>query len=181
MKLTACILLILGLTRIDGLAQTNAAASAAGDYFNLGSATFIRENPESALGIVNEGLSIYPGDESLLRLKKLLEEKQNEQQEQQDQEQEQQPDPQDGQSGEPENQSPEQEQESEEPQDQKNKDGDEEQPEEKEEPQPADMTKNEAEMMLDSLRQLEQAQREQLMQEMIRNKIPDMPPVEKDW
>ncbi len=43
------------------------------------------------------------------------------------------------------------------------------------------MTEEEAEMVLDSLRQLEEAQREQMTQEMIRRKMRNLPPVEKDW
>ena len=39
------------------------------DYFNQGSATFIRETPEKALSIVTEGLVHYPDNEPLIRLK----------------------------------------------------------------------------------------------------------------
>ena len=53
--------------------------------------------------------------------------------------------------------------------------------EEREQPQPGDMNEDEAEMVLDSLRQLEEAQRERIMKDMIRRQMKNIPPVEKDW
>lgn len=167
---------------IAGLAWTgrvHAELPSAADYFNYGSATFIRDDPQKALAIVLEGIEHYPDNESLLRLKELLEQQQEQQnqnnqqdrqnEQEQDQEQEQndsneqnedQPDQND--EGEPEQTPPEEDQ----------------QPPE---PTAEEMTDEEAEMVLDSLRQLEQAQREQLMREIIRQQARDMPPVEKDW
>jgi len=160
-------------------AYVHADLPSAKDYFNYGSATFIREEPEKALAIVNEGLEHYPEDEPLIRLKELLEQ-QNEQQNQdnqskdqnnQEQDQDQQQGDQDEQSEDPSDQNEEQEAPPPEPED--------EQP--PTEPSAEEMTEEEAEMVLDSLRQLEQAQREMLMREIIKQQMRDMPPVEKDW
>jgi len=170
-----CLLLITGALVHAG---TNTPSGSATDYFNIGSATFIRENPEAALGIVNEGLSLYPQDESLQQLKKLLEEKKEEQPQQNQQNQKQEDQPENQPEASPENQDQERQQENRDPSSsQERRAG-----ETEDQKEAADeTTRNEAEMVLDSLRQLEQAQREQIMQEMIRRKIPDMPPVEKDW
>jgi len=172
------------------LAQTNAPPAV--DFFNAGSATYIRDTPERALAIVNEGLNIHPQDEKLLKLKELLEKKQDEQKKDQDQEQQKQEQPQDQQNNDskPDDQD-QQQQEEEKEQDEEKQDqneekdkpepGEEEKPEEEKEASAGDMTEQEAEMVLDSLRQLEEAQREQMTQEMIRRKMHEMPPVDKDW
>jgi len=161
------------------------------DYFNRGSAIFIRESPEQALAIVNEGLVHYPEDSALIRLKELIERQQDQQQQQQQQQQssssESSPDEQPPPEGEqpPEEQpSPPDEQEQDQ-QDQNEADKDQQPDESREQPgEPKtaeEMTEEEAEMVLDSLRQLEEAQREQVNQEMIRRSMRNMPPVEKDW
>jgi Ca-activated chloride channel family protein len=168
-----------------------AEATSAADYFNLGSSTFIREDPERALAIVNEGLMFHPDDEPLLRLKALLEQKKDQEQQQQQQEQQQEQNDSskdDSDSSEKPDDSSEQgdqNQDQNEPEKPEEQSPEEEQPQEPSEqaPEPTagEMTEEEAEMVLDSLRQLEQAQREQLMQEMIRRQMQNMPPVEKDW
>jgi len=181
------------LTIILGLLTTLAHAQApkpATDYFNQGSVTFIRESPEKALAIVTEGLVHYPENEPLIKLKELIEQQdkqdQQNQQNQQDQSQDQsksdqgeQPPPEeqpeekpDEPSEEEKDQSKKEDQQPSEPQDQEA---------EQKEAVAEDMTEEEAEMVLDSLRQLEEAQREQMTQEMIRRKMLNMPPVEKDW
>ncbi len=166
-----------------------AEVESAADYFNLGAATFIRENPEPALAIVNEGLVFYPEDESLIRLKALIEQQQEQQnqnnssddsdQQDQDSQAEQ------NESGENQNeQSPDEEEESEQEPPEENEgeqnEGNEEE-QEQDQPQPSDLNEDEAEMVLDSLRQLEEAQRERIMQDMIKRQMQNMPPVEKDW
>lgn len=162
----------------------------AADYFNLGAATFIRANPEQALAIVNEGLVFFPEDESLLRLKALIE--QQEEQQNQDSSEDSEQEDQDSESeenGSDENQNdqqPDEEEQSDEEEQEQESDDNEtsEEPadeEEREQPQPGDMNEDEAEMVLDSLRQLEEAQRERIMQDMIRRQMQNMPPVEKDW
>ena len=177
-----CLLLMLTLAMPRWLpAQTTTAA----DYFNQGASTFIREDQQKALAIVNEGLELHPQDEQLLKLKALLEKQNEQQQQQQNQENE---ENQDQNQSEQQNQQNQQDQS--EPSDEE-KDSEssgeekkEEQPppeEPEEQPQAGDMTGEEAEMVLDSFRQLEEAQRNQLMQEMIRRKMSEMPPVEKDW
>jgi outer membrane biosynthesis protein TonB len=159
-------------------------------YFNRGSATFIRESPEAALAIVNEGLVHHPDDTGLIRLKELIERQQDQQQQQQQQSSssesspEEQPPPQGEQ--EPQEQPPAPDEQEQEPQDQKDTDGEPQEseapPTEKPRPESAEeMTEEEAEMVLDSLRQLEEAQREQVNQEMIRRSMRNLPPVEKDW
>ncbi len=172
---------LLIVSGLQTLAQTNVTSAV--DYFNLGASTFIREDQEKALAIVNEGLLFHPEDEALLKLKSLLEQQQDSSSGQNEQPEEtppqenagdQEPADQDTSSGEEESgeQQPE-------PADQES--GDEEQPDEQERPRADEMTGEEAEMVLDSLRQLEEAQRNELMQEMIRRQMRDMPPVEKDW
>jgi hypothetical protein len=156
-------------------------------YFNRGSATFIRESPEAALAIVNEGLVHHPDDTGLIRLKELIERQQDQQQQQSSSSEsspEEQPPPQGEQ--EPQEQPPAPDEQEQEPQDQKDTDGEPQEseapPTEKPRPESAEeMTEEEAEMVLDSLRQLEEAQREQVNQEMIRRSMRNLPPVEKDW
>lgn len=175
--LVTCLAVLLALT-VRGEVNT------ATDYFNLGAATFIRENPEQALAIVNEGLLFFPEDETLLRLKALIEQQDQDNQsssssdsESQDRDDSNEQPPEDEDQSE---QSPEEQDEpwEEPPDDEKNQqDASEDQRQE----QPGDMNEDEAEMVLDSLRQLEEAQRERIMQDMIRRQMQNMPPVEKDW
>lgn len=150
--------------------KAHAEATSAADYFNLGAATFIREDAEAAKAIVEEGLLFHPEDEPLLKLKALLEQQQESQSDQSENSEQPQESDQSDQSDQQPQDQPQQPQESESPQDQP-----------QDQPQPEEMTGEEAEMVLDSLRQLEEAQRDQLMQEMIRRQMRDMPPVEKDW
>lgn len=153
--------------------NAHAEATSAADYFNLGAATFIREDAEAAKAIVEEGLLLHPEDEPLKKLKALLEQQQESQSNKSDQsDSSDQSDPSDSE------QDQNQEQDQPQPQEPENQ---QDQPQEQDQPQPEEMTGEEAEMVLDSLRQLEEAQRDQLMQEMIRRQMRDMPPVEKDW
>lgn len=155
--------------------HAHADATSAADYFNLGAATFIREDPEAALAIVNEGLQFHPEDEPLKKLKALLEQQQESQSEQSDQSD------QSDQSEEPQESDPPDQSDAEQDQQPQPQEPSDPQDQPQDQPQADEMTEDEAEMVLDSLRQLEEAQRDQLMQEMIRRQIRDMPPVEKDW
>lgn len=179
---------LLALAGTAAYGQTNIQAAGPDEFFNIGSATFIREDPEKALSVVNEGLSLYPDNQKLLRLKSLLEQEEQQQSQQNEQNQEEEQDQKDQQDQQPSNSESqnqqdekqnEQQPENEKPEDSKEKNGEEKDEQNKKSAE--EMTKSEAEMVLDSLRQLEQAQREKLMQEMIRRKMQDLPPVEKDW
>lgn len=176
MKKIALIAFLAWAAASSTRAATNVTSAA--DYFNLGAATFIRQDPEQALAIVNEGLLLHPEDEPLVQLKALLEQQQEQEQQQQDQQQENEQEKEDANKS---DQSDPSEEDQPQDQDQDQDQPPEEQDQQEEQPAPGDMTEQEAEMVLDSLRQLEEAQRNELMQEMIRRQMRDMPPVEKDW
>jgi Ca-activated chloride channel family protein len=185
--------LLLPLTLLTALALAPLRAEVvdAPTYFNLGAATFIREQPETALAIVNEGLALHPDDEPLQKLKALLEQQQDQNQDQNQQDnQDSESDPSDdesspsdpsdsGENEQPPEEEPGEENAEPEQPDQPSDPKDESPPQQQ--PVASEMTEQEAEMVLDSLRQLEQAQRENLTQEMIRRQMQQMPPVEKDW
>lgn len=189
MKSFIALLCLIGATAFG---QTATAPASAQDYFNNGSATFIREDPTKALAIVNEGLSFHPDNEPLLKLKALLEQQQQQNQQNQNQNQDQKKEDQDQQDqNQPQN---EQDQDQQKPEDEQKPDEDDlkqdqnqgqpppqEEKESGEEQAAKDMSEEEANMVLDSLRQLEQAQREQMTQHMIRQQMQNPPPVEKDW
>jgi Ca-activated chloride channel family protein len=170
-KILFMLLFVLMASSVHAEVGTSSA-----EYFNQGAATFIRENPEQALAIVNEGLQLHPDDEPLLRLKALLEQQQESQSSQSEKSEQQDSSDQ----SDPSDEEQEQEQDQQKPEESQDQEPGE-QDQQEEQPQPGDLSEEEAEMVLDSLRQLEEAQRDQLMQEMIRRQMRDMPPVEKDW
>jgi Ca-activated chloride channel family protein len=181
-----CLILAAVCTAVSMVYAQGTPPESAEDYFNLGSAIFIRESGERALAVVDEGLVLYPDDEKLLRLKQLIEQEQENQQNQQQQDQNPEENGDDNQQT-PENEQEQEQDEQEENEQNENQDdqtpseqqpGD---PSDRQEPNPEDMTEDEANMILDSLRQLEHAQREQLTQDMIRKQMNNLPPVEKDW
>lgn len=168
-------------------------APGADRYFHLGAQTFVTNDVEPAKEIVNQGLEAHPDDPWLTALKTLLEQQQEQEQQQQqnqqqnensEQNQEQQDSPPDNQppqdqSGEPEDEEdtppqPEPEQ----PQDANAGEDEEEQPPP---PEPGDMSEDEAEMLLDALRQREQAERDMMMRRQIERQSRQAAPVEKDW
>ncbi|HMP75775.1 MAG TPA: hypothetical protein PKE12_05700 [Kiritimatiellia bacterium] len=141
-------------------------------YFDHGAEQFTRDDVEKARAWVDEGLVLYPQDEKLIALKQLLEQQQQQQQQEnqssgneQDQqepnegEQDGQPEPQPGEQGD-----------SGEPQD----------PPEQEKPASA-MTPEEAERILDAMRDRESAERARVAEERLRREARRLPPVEKDW
>lgn len=157
-------------------------------YFHLGAQTFVTNDVEPAKEIVNEGLANYPEDPWLLGLKQLLEQQQQQQQQQDQQSSEQ------NQENSDQNQSldssvkqPDQNPRPEEEPQQEQRPPQEEQappPGEEEQQQPekaGEMTEDEANMLLDALKQREQAEREALMQQQIQRQNRQTAPVEKDW
>ena len=157
-------------------------------YFHLGAQTFVTNDIEPAKEIVNQGLANYPEDPWLLGLKQLLEQQQQQQQQQQQDQQsseQNQENSDQNQSSDSSGEQADQNQPSEEEQQQEQPSPQEEQtPGEEEQQQPAEageMTEDEANMLLDALKQREQAEREALMQQQIQRQSRQTAPVEKDW
>lgn len=167
-----------------------AAAQDAETFFHAGAQTFVTNDIEPAKEIVLEGLTQHPDDPWLLGLKALLEQQQEQEQQQQQQQQSQsQPNPEQD----PQNQDPNQQEQPQPPQPQEAPEPPE-PGEQEQQPQPqsgeeqsaeereaGEMTEDEAEMLLDALRQREQAEREAMMREQIRRQSRQTAPVEKDW
>ena len=143
-------------------------------YFDHGAEQFTRDDIEKARAWVDEGLVLYPQDERLIALKQLLEQQQQQQQQQQDQDSGSQQDRQEPGEGE-------QDREPEEPrQEEQGKAG--EPQEQPGEDQPASaMTPEEAERILDAMRDRESAERTRFTEERLRREARRLPPVEKDW
>ena len=71
---TSLVVVVLGRGKYCGGSDTNMVIDLqVWVARTIGSATFIREEPDKALAIVNEGLSHHPDNEPLLKLKALLE------------------------------------------------------------------------------------------------------------
>ena len=153
---------ILGL----GLIATVAGADTAdidAQYFHPAASLYIQGDSGGASNLVANGLSVFPDDAKLLRLKELLEQQQEQEQDQQNQDDQQQNDDQ---------QQSEDQQQSDQQQDQDNQDQQEsppeEQPPQEQESQPTEpqsaeqMTPEEARQLLDSMRQEEENKRLQL-------------------
>lgn len=184
-------IVLVALTWSTAPAQTE--ASGARDYFNRGAQLFANNQLDEALAVVNEGIERHPESAWLPQLKEAIE-REKQQQQQSGGDSSQQPQPQENeenQQQQEDQQQPDQplpDEQPEDEQDQKDKENEGEQkPEPGEQPQPEpqpvaeEMTEQEAEMVLDSLRQLEEAQRDQVTREMIRRTMQNLPPVEKDW
>jgi hypothetical protein len=142
-------------------------------YFNHGAEQFARDDIEKARAWVDEGLLLYPSDTKLILLRRLLEQPPPQQQPQQSQEAQSEPagkqesGPQQG--------------------------ADDDRPfaaETSEQPNPppdaeqrpaAAMTLEEAERVLDNLREREAAARARVAADRIRREMARHPPVEKDW
>lgn len=157
MKKRATILILTGLA-VATLADNLESDSA---YFHPAASLFIQGNTAGASNLVVRGLAEFPDDGKLKRLKELLE---NQQQDQQNQDQEQQ---------DQENQDQEdQEQQDQEPQDQEPQDQ-----QQQPEPQRAEqMSQDEAERLLDAMKQEEKNKRLELHPVMGRPVN-----VDKDW
>jgi len=159
------------------------------DYFNRGSAQFIKGHRDEALAEVNSGLQLYPDDYYLQALKKAIEENKQQQQNQDQQKKDQQKKDQDqkdqdkkDQDQKKQDQANQDKQEEDQKKDQEKQDQKDEQKQDKDQEQQAepvkaeDMTKEEAMQLLDALKQQEQADREK-----IRVSVGAPVPVEKDW
>ncbi|HNS81578.1 MAG TPA: hypothetical protein PKM67_08985 [Kiritimatiellia bacterium] len=128
-------------------------------YFNESAYLYTDKKQEKALEKVNTGLQSYPDNPKLKMLKELLEKSSQQQQEQEQ----------------PQNQ-PEQNQDQQNQQPQEEQSGQDEQ-QEQPQPKPSDeMSKEEAEMMLDAMKKNEKSQREQI-QMLLGKPLP----VDKDW
>ncbi len=164
MKFLASIL-TMGLAVAGALADSTEVDA---QYFHPAASLYIQGDTASASNLVAKGLSIHPDDGKLKRLKELLEKQQEQQQDQENKDDQQQN--QEQQQDDPEEQGqpppPEQEQTPEQ-----------EQPPEKPEPQSAEqMSKDEAEQLLDAMRQEEKNKRLQL------HPVMGAPvKVDKDW
>lgn len=152
-------------------------------YFDRGAERFIRSDNGQALGWVSNGLALHPDDLGLLALKQLLEQQEqpqsgpSQQQPQPSASQEtspSQPKPDDT-SGEPPPQEgpPQADSESQETTSSENRS-------DKDLPG-KEMTREEAAVLLDAMRQQEQALRRQMALEQMRSNMSRLPPVERDW
>lgn len=136
-----------------------AIADTPDDYFNESAYHYTDNRQEEALEKVESGLEIYPENPKLIMLKELLEKPPQQQQDQQQQD-EQDQDNEDQQKQQPQEEQSGQEEQQEQPQ-----------------PRPSnEMTEEEAEMMLDAMKNDEKTQREQI--QMLLGKPQ---PVDKDW
>lgn len=178
-------MIIMIACAMQWLVISNSAAADPDDLFHRGSQVYTEDQMEEARELVEKGLKQYPDDYKLQRLHELLQQQQQQEQNQQNQDkQEQDKQEQDKQ----EQQDPSQDQ-----QDQQSSDSSEEQespePSQTEETPPADeedtstpqalpeeMTEEEALMMLEALKQEEEADRMEY-----RKKQGPQIPVDKDW
>jgi chemotaxis protein histidine kinase CheA len=179
------------LLRLTGLLCAAALVSSAEtprDVFNRGAERFTRSQDAVAKQIVDAGLQQYPDDAALLALKALLEQKQQQSSGAQQDQQDQSADSQDSserkqeqQEQNPQEQKPEQEPSAEDSdrgrsQEKSAGEASEDQPHEARE-----MTKEEAALLLDAMKQQEQALRRKVALDRMRSNMDQLPPVDKDW
>lgn len=157
-----------------------AAAAEPGDvdidatYFHPAASHYIHGDATSASNLVAKGLSLFPEDGKLLRLKELLEQQQEQQQNEDQQQNQDQSQDQDKQQDQKDQQDQQQDQQ-EEQQDQ-NQEQQDQQQEQPEPPSAEQMSEDEAEQLLDAMRQEEQNKRLQL------HPVMGAPvKVDKDW
>lgn len=172
------------------LAETAEPPASPEDFFHNASQTFIVEGVEPAKELVEQALMVYPDDIWLQALRALLERPPQEQPESGDSQQDQQPDQQDQQQqDESEGESdpsgpPEESPQPPEPQDESEAESDETEPQEvplAEADDSEPLSEDDAMMLLDAMRQREQAERENLIRREIQRNLQQMPPVERDW
>jgi len=171
------------LLSVSLLAAGSAAAlqHAADDYFNTGAQFYISNNIPQAKQFVTNGLSRYPQDEKLLKLKKLLDQQQQQQQKDQQQSQQNQPQQQQSQAdqkkADEQKQQEQPKQQQQQPSDADKKDQQDKQEQaDQEKPVPGQMSKQEANRLLDS-----QKDNEQLLQFKPKDKPRDSNRPVKDW
>ncbi len=170
-------ILILGCT-LNGLAEL---ADSDATYFHPAASLYIHGDSSNSSNLVAKGLSIFPEDGKLLRLKELLDQQQEQQQEQDNQDQ-QQDDQQQEQDDQQDPQQDDQQQEQDDQQDQQEEqenqqeDQNQEQQEQPEPPRAEQMSQDEAERLLDAMKQEEETKRLQL------HPVMGAPiKVDKDW
>ena len=174
MKKRAAIL-ILASVAVAGLADNLASDSV---YFHPAASLYIQGNMDGASNLVERGLAAFPDDGKLKRLKELLENQQQEEQQDQDQQDQQQnEDEEQEQEQQDQNQDEqEQDQDEQEQQDQQQNES-EQQDQQQPEPQRAEqMSQDEAERLLDAMKQEEKNKRLELHPVMGRPVK-----VDKDW
>jgi Ca-activated chloride channel family protein len=165
MKQIAAILLIAataGIVRADTVEVDET-------YFHPAASLYIHGDAAGASNLVATGLSLYPNDAKLKRLKDLLEQQEQEQQEQNNQDQQEQ-DQQDQQEQNNQDQQ-EQDEQQQEPNEPEEQDGQQQEPR-----PPEEMTPEEARQLLDAMKQEEKNERMQL-RPILGNPVE----VEKDW
>ncbi len=157
-----------------GLAATTAFAEPAdidGMYFHPAASMYIQGEMAGASNLVVKGLTLYPDDGKLKRLKELLDQQQEQEQNQDQQNQDQQQNQDDQ-----EQQDQNQEQQQQDPEDQNEEPQANEPQQESEPPSAEKMSEDEAEQLLDAMRQEEQNKRMQL------HPVHGRPvKVDKDW
>ena len=147
MKILVSILL-LSIAATATLADT---AERDAEFFHPAASLYIQGDATSASNLVAKGLSIYPEDGKLLRLKELLEQQQEQEQQQKDQQQQ--------------NEEQQNQEQNEEPQNQENQNQSDPNEEQQQPPEPQtaeQMSEDEAKQLLDAMRQEEQNKRMQL-------------------
>ena len=133
-------------------------------YFHPAASLYIHGDTTGASNLVAKGLSVFPDDGKLLRLKEVLEQQQEQQQNENNQQQQNQDQQQDDQ------------QQDQQDQQQDQQDQNQEQPQQPEPPSAEQMSADEAEQLLDAMRQEEQNKRLQL------HPVMGAPvKVDKDW
>jgi hypothetical protein len=177
------IFLPLALTCAGALALSSPARQAVplGDetdasaryYFDHGAERYARDDIEKARAWVDEGLLLYPNDTKLILLRRLLEQPPAQQQSQQNQQ------PQSN--GNDPKESTSESQGDEDSQSIAEMSQDSNRPQENEQRPAAAMTREEAERVLDTLRDREAAARARAAADRIRRDMARHPPVEKDW
>ena len=145
-------------------------------YFHPAASMYIHGESSGASNLVAQGLSLFPDDGKLLRLKELLDQQQEQQQNQdnEDQQDDQNKDQNQEQEQDPQQNDPQQNPEDQ--QDQQQEPQDQEEPQEPEPPSAEQMSQDEAERLLDAMKQEEETKRLQL------HPVMGAPvKVDKDW
>lgn len=177
-----------------GASLSPAAQNTASNFFNEAAFLYTDQKTDEALELTKQGLARYPDDVPLIKLKELLEKQQQQEQQQQQQEQEQQQNQEQQNKDQQQNQDQQkndeqdkqQEQEQQDDQQKKDQEKQKEQQQQQNQQQQAgqqeqraeEMTPEEAQMLLDAMRDDEKAQRDALRMIM---GAPEPPQNGKDW
>lgn len=165
------------------LLTTTALAQNADEYFHNGAQSFINADLQTAINQVEEGLSQYPNDAKLNALMQKLQEEQERQQQQQNQNQQQQQNQEQQEQNDQEQESQEnQEQQDQEQQEQQNEEGESQGEQEPQEMNPEELesqqiSKEDAEKILQALAQKEK----ELLKEFKKKKTDGSAKHDKDW